>query len=189
MFTTDRLLLRGFKDKDLDDLLAMRNDPRVQRGATLEPIVPSPEAYKETLKGLAERSTIWFTVVLKESGEFMGQCSIKVTEPQKNRDALFAISLMPMFWGNGYGTEATTFTVGYAFKALGIQRVSLTVLEGNAGALSLYKKVGFKVEGRKRRANWVEGNWEDSISMGVLDEEWAAIHRKSETSKVDFCVC
>jgi len=35
---------------------------------------------------------------------------------------------------------------------------------------------GFKEEGRKRRANWVDGHWEDSFSMGVLDEEWAEMY-------------
>ncbi|KAH7927679.1 acyl-CoA N-acyltransferase [Leucogyrophana mollusca] len=182
MFTTDRLILREFKDGDLDSLLALRNEPSVQRGVTSQPTVPRPTKYKEFLKELAENSTIWFTIILKETGGFVGQCSIKATEPQKNRDAVFGISMFPEFWGKGYGTEATRFTVDYAFKALGVQRVSLTVLEGNPGAIAVYKKVGFQIEGRKRRANWVEGKWEDLLSMGVLDQEWAALYSKGTPS-------
>lgn len=173
MFTTERLVLRGFKDSDLDDLLALRNDAGVMRGVSTDPIIPRPTKYKEFLKTLAENSTIWFTIVLKETGEFMGQCSIKWTEPVKNRDGLLGISMFPKFWGKGYGTEATTFIVDHAFRGLGVQRVSLTVLEGNEAAIAVYKKIGFKEEGRKRRGNWIDGHWEDSLSMGVLDEEWA----------------
>ncbi|KAG1743328.1 acyl-CoA N-acyltransferase [Suillus paluster] len=106
----------------------------------------------------------------------MGQCSIKVTEPVKNRDGLFGIGMLPKFWGKGYGTEATKFIVDHAFRVLGVQRVSLNVLEGNEAAIAVYKKckaIGFKEEGRKRRANWHDGHWEDGLSMGVLDEEWA----------------
>ncbi|KAG1822496.1 acyl-CoA N-acyltransferase [Suillus subaureus] len=149
MFTTERLVLRGFEDNDLDDLLALRNDARVMRGVTAEPIAPRPTKYKESLKTLAENSTIWFTIVHRETGQFMGQCSIKVAEPVKNRDGLFGISMLPKFWGKGYGTEATRFTVDQAFRALGVQRVSLSVLEGNEAAIAVYKKIGFKEEGRK----------------------------------------
>lgn len=28
-------------------------------------------------------------------------------------------------------------------------------------------------EGRKRKANWVDGKWEDIIFMAILEEEWA----------------
>ncbi|KIJ62716.1 hypothetical protein HYDPIDRAFT_114406 [Hydnomerulius pinastri MD-312] len=175
MFTSDRLIYRGFENDDVEHIYAMRNDYRVQRFITGEPIVPRPTKFKEFLKNQAEGSTIWFSVILKETGEFVGQCSIKVSEP-KNRDGLFGISMYPKFFGKGYGTEASKFTVGYAFKALGIQRVSLTVLEGNAAALAVYKKLGFKEEGRKRRSNWTEGHWEDLFYMGVLEEEWTALH-------------
>ncbi|KAG0700461.1 acyl-CoA N-acyltransferase [Suillus ampliporus] len=143
------------------------------RGLIAEPITPQPTKYKEFLKTIAENSTIWFTIVLKETGEYMGQCSINVIEPVKNRDGLFGISILPKFWGKGYGTEATRFTVDQAFRALGVQRVSLNVVEGNEAAIAVYKKIGFKEEGRKRRANWFDGHWEDVLSMGVLDEEWA----------------
>lgn len=178
MFTTERLILRGFDDDDLYYLLRLRNNARVVRGVTAEPVVPQPTKYKEYLKTLAESSTIWFTIFQKETGQFMGQCSIKMAEPVKNRDGSFGISMLPEFWGKGYGTEATWFTVDHAFKALGVQRVSLDVLEGNEAAIKLYKKIGFKEEGRKRRANWVDGHWEDALSMGVLDDEWAEMYWK-----------
>ncbi|KAG1749191.1 acyl-CoA N-acyltransferase [Suillus lakei] len=149
------------------------------RWGTAEPIVPGPTKYKEIIKIFAENSTIWFTIVHKETGQFMGQCCVKVAEPVKNRDGVFVISMLPKFWGKGYGTEATRFTIDHAFRALGIQRVSLNVLEGNEAAIAIYKKIGFKEEGRKRRANWVDGHWEDGLSMGVLDEEWAEMHWKN----------
>lgn len=118
MHATERLVLRGFEDSDLDDLLALRNDARVMRGATADPIIPRTTKYKEFLKTLAENSTIWFTIVLKGTGEFMGQCSIKWIEPIKHRDGALGISIRPKFWGKGYGTEATMFIVDHAFRVL-----------------------------------------------------------------------
>lgn len=140
MFSSDRLLFRGFQDDDVEHLYSIRNDFRVQRFISAEPVVPRPMKYKEFLKGQAEDSTIWFAIILKDTREFVGQCSMKVSEP-KNRDATFGISMYRKFWGNGYGTEASKFMIGYAFNALGIQRVSLMVLEGNAAAIAVYKKL------------------------------------------------
>ena len=140
MFSSERLLFRGFQDDDVEHLYAMRNDARAQRFVTMEPNIPHPTKYKEFLKAQAEGSTIWFSIILKDTGEFVGQCSIKVSEP-KNRDGTFGISIYSKFWGNGYGTEASKSIIGHAFEALGIQRVSLTVLEGNAAAIAVYKKL------------------------------------------------
>ncbi|KIJ15504.1 hypothetical protein PAXINDRAFT_76958 [Paxillus involutus ATCC 200175] len=181
MFTTERLHLWGFNDSNLDDLFALHNDAQVQRAETFGPVVPRPPKYKDFLKSLAEDSALWFTVRLRGSGDFVGHCNIRIHEP-KNRDGEFSISLSPRFWGKGYGTEATRFTVGYAFSALGLQRLSLSVLEGNAAARGLCSKIGFREEGRKRRGNWAEGHWEDIIAMGILDEEWIAQQNKTSTS-------
>jgi RimJ/RimL family protein N-acetyltransferase len=141
MFTTEHLILRGFEDNDLIQLLNLRNNARVMRWVTAEPIAPQPTKYKEFLKTLAESSTIWFTILEKKNWHFVGQCSIKVAEPVKNRDGLFGISMLPEFWGKGYGMEATWFTVDHAFKSLGVQRVSLDILEGNEVGIELYKKM------------------------------------------------
>lgn len=140
MFTTNRLLLRGFRDSDLGDLLALRNDADVQRGKTFGPVVPRPTKYKEFLRSLAEDSALWFTIEMQGTGEFVGHCMVRIHE-YKNRDGEFSISLFPRFWGKGYGTEAAMFTVGYAFRALGLQRLSLSVLDGNIAAQRLYTKM------------------------------------------------
>jgi len=62
------------------------------------------------------------------------------TPEYKNRDGEFSLSMSLRFWGNGYETEAAMFTVGYAFRALGLQRMSLSVLDGTA-ARELYVKM------------------------------------------------
>ena len=33
---------------------------------------------------------------------------------------------------------------------------------------------GFVEEGRKRKAIWIGGKWEDLVEFGMLDEEWLA---------------
>lgn len=31
---------------------------------------------------------------------------------------------------------------------------------------------GFVHEGRVRKANWIDGKWEDTVMMAILDEDW-----------------
>ena len=55
-----------------------------------------------------------------------------------------------------------------AARAFGLQRVDLTVREDNSGAIELYEKVGFEIEGRQRDAVHVDGAHENSICMALL---------------------
>ncbi|KAI9566654.1 hypothetical protein HD554DRAFT_2025242, partial [Boletus coccyginus] len=66
-------------------------------------------------------------------------------------------------------------------RPLGLQRMSLSVLDGNAVARELYAKIGIQEEARKQRGNWAEGRWEAIVYMGILEEEWTAMH--NATSK------
>jgi RimJ/RimL family protein N-acetyltransferase len=70
--------------------------------------------------------------------------------------------------GRGYGTEAIRAVLDHAFEAKGLHRVSLDVFSFNPGAQRAYEKCGFLVEGRQRHTlNW-DGEWVDSILMGIL---------------------
>lgn len=55
--------------------------------------------------------------------------------------------------------------------------------------LPLARDIGFQFyssdfveDGRKREANWLEGAWQDSICMGILEDDWLQDKRVSESS-------
>jgi RimJ/RimL family protein N-acetyltransferase len=54
---------------------------------------------------------------------------------------------------------------------MNLQRIGLAVYETNPRALRAYENVGFKEEGRRRRAHFVGGRHIDVIVMGLLAEE------------------
>jgi len=60
----------------------------------------------------------------------------------------------------------------YAFKKLKLHRVGLDVYAYNPRAISVYKKLGFKSEGRGREYLFQNGRWHDEIWMSILDREW-----------------
>ncbi|KAG5638173.1 hypothetical protein H0H81_001470 [Sphagnurus paluster] len=172
MFTTERLLLRAYTAADLVTILRIANNPLVQRTLISEHVVPRSERFAAKLEEIANGALLYVVLeAIDRDGEVIGAASLTVAST-KNWDIELGIGLLPDVWNKGYGAEATRFLVDYAFKDLGVHRVSLGVLENNKGAIEMYKKIGFVEEGRRRKANWLDGVWHDSIYMGILDEDW-----------------
>ena len=74
--------------------------------------------------------------------------------------------------GKGYGTETTHLMLDYAFTALGLHNVALTVAEWNIAGQRAYAKAGFQEFGR-RRACWpMAGRWWDEVHMDALASEF-----------------
>jgi RimJ/RimL family protein N-acetyltransferase len=80
----------------------------------------------------------------------------------------------PEYRGKGYGSDAMRVTVGYAFRELGLYRVSLSVFSYNQRAIRVYEKVGFAYEGAMRAALYRDGQRHDMLLMGILRPDWEA---------------
>lgn len=74
--------------------------------------------------------------------------------------------------GKGYGTETTRLMLDYAFVALGLRNVGLTVAEWNIAGQRAYAKAGFKEYGRRRQCWLMGGRWWDEIAMDCLAAEF-----------------
>ncbi len=75
--------------------------------------------------------------------------------------------------GKGYGTEATSLVLNFAFNGLGFQSVYLRVLEFNQAGIHAYEKAGFREAGRLRRNWFVGGQFWDLVYMDCLAGEFA----------------
>ena len=74
--------------------------------------------------------------------------------------------------GQGYGFEAMTLMLHFAFGELNLHRVGLDVIETNAAAIRLYERAGFHREGRIAEAVWRDGARCDVLLMGILARDW-----------------
>lgn len=96
-------------------------------------------------------------------------------------DAFLGIGLGErQYWGQGYGSDALEILLRYAFRELGLRRVSLTVFEYNPRAIHTYEKAGFQNEGRLRQWLNRDGRRWDLLVMGILRQEWEARHLSAE---------
>jgi hypothetical protein len=74
--------------------------------------------------------------------------------------------------GLGIGSISLWRLMEYVFDKMNFHKMYTSVLENNSDALNLYKKFGFKEEGRLRKHIFKEGKYIDVILIGILKEEW-----------------
>ncbi len=72
----------------------------------------------------------------------------------------------------GYGREAVKLMLDYGFKYLGMERITANTLEINKGAQKVMERLGFTLEGRERKAIYLNGNKYDRLCYGILKEEY-----------------
>jgi RimJ/RimL family protein N-acetyltransferase len=88
-----------------------------------------------------------------------------------HRSAEFAIVLDRSTWGKGIGIRATRAMVDFGFDELNLHRIELQVLADNDRAIAVYHKVGFREEGRLRRAVFKCARFHDVLVMAVMSDE------------------
>ena len=89
------------------------------------------------------------------------------------------IMMHSRFKGKGYGFEGMTLVLNFAFNNLDLNRIYLEVVEWNKAAIGLYKKVGFKEEGRHRKAYFSNDQIFDKLSFGLLKNGFKYLVRKN----------
>lgn len=79
------------------------------------------------------------------------------------------IVIHPGFEGKGVGVVLMDRLVQWSKETEGVEKIELLVRSSNARAISLYKKFGFKEEGRLvNRIKISDGNYLDDVSMGLM---------------------
>lgn len=70
--------------------------------------------------------------------------------------------------GHGAGSEAVSLAADFAFRDLNLVRLYLHVFADNEPAIRAYTKAGLEVEGKLRRAAFIDGSWRDVLVMARL---------------------
>jgi RimJ/RimL family protein N-acetyltransferase len=76
------------------------------------------------------------------------------------------------YWGRGYGQEACTLLLKYAFEKLNMNKVFLGAYAVHESAIKAYQKAGFKVEGRIKDIFYFDGRYVDKIMMGISKDDF-----------------
>ena len=93
-------------------------------------------------------------------------------DPERPGILYLGMTIDAEYRGQGVGTAMMRDAIAWARAQTGVHKIELEVWPHNAPGLALYRKVGFEVEGRRRR-HYRRRNGElwDAILMGLVIDE------------------
>lgn len=166
---TERLVVRRFAAGDVAAFAAYRSDPEVARYQAWDAPVPEAAA-RRLVAGFAaaeEGTSGWFQYAVECDGVLIGDVGICLDGNRLQAEVGFTIARAHQ--GNGYATEAVRCVLDRVFAA-GVRRVSAECDARNTASARLLERLGFGLEGHRRRHTWLKGEWTDDFLYGLLAE-------------------
>ncbi|MGG6310437.1 N-acetyltransferase family protein [Paenibacillus macerans] len=123
------------------------------------------EAHRERIRSIvgSPNSTIFLA---EDRGEAAGYLAVFGGSANKTKHVGYiVIGIIEAYTGKGIGTSL--FQAAEKWRAdAGLTRFELTVMVPNEPAVALYTKMGFEIEGVKKRSIRMEGRYIDEYYMG-----------------------
>lgn len=143
---TERLILREMTQDDYGDLCEILQDKETMYAyehafsadETQEWLEKQISRYKNDGFGL-------WAVILKTSGEFVGQCGITRQDIEGDTVPEIGYLLKRKHWHNGYASEAAKACKNYAFDTLGFNKVYSIIRDNNYASQKIAERNGMTV--------------------------------------------
>lgn len=165
---------------DLDDLSLFDRSLRVP--LNLESLEKS---WADIFASANQNNGYWFAIQEKKKN-LAGVIGIESVN-FINRDGVVPMYIENRFRKRGIGTRALALLLDIAFLQLGLNRLTSYYRADNHASRALTERVGFREEGRMRRAWFADGRYIDMIVIGMLGEEWMQ-RRKTLAEELDDTV-
>jgi ribosomal-protein-alanine N-acetyltransferase len=171
--------LRAREMDDLERNYRWMNDREVTRHLSMR--YPISMAAEETWmregasQPLSFGTGVFFAIETKD-GEHIGNVNFHETSAEQRKARLGIVIGETSYWSKGYGTDAMLTFLRFAFDEMNLHRIDLTVDVDNPRAIACYRKCGFVEEVRMRQVRYVRGAYGDQLVMGVLRDEFCALH-------------
>ncbi|HSE42265.1 MAG TPA: GNAT family N-acetyltransferase [Acidobacteriota bacterium] len=140
---TDRLLLRSFRDSDINEYAEMCGDTEVMRYLSNGQPMNRENAWRHMAMIIGHwhfRGFGLWAAELKETGELAGR--IGCWQPEGWPGLEVGWTLKQKFWGKGLAFEGAKASLCYAFETLNADRVISIIHPENIRSIKLAKRLG-----------------------------------------------
>ena len=176
MLIGEKVVLRAITREDLDRLCQFQNDVEVEIAGGGDP--PAPHAIDRIRAGferdLDRPAKEVMNFAIEADGLCIGQCGLFHVDETARTVELGIIIGDKAYWGRGYGRDAVSLLLSYAFRYRNFRKVFLRTNGRNERAIRAYKACGFVEEGRLREQVYSDGRYDDQVFMGILRSDWEA---------------
>lgn len=180
MLQGKKVMLRAITRQDLERLHQFNNDLEVEIAGGGEPPMPQSLArlQAEFDGKVSQGGRDGTEFAIEADNKFIGHCALFQFDNVGRTCALGITIGDKDYWGRGYGRDAISVLLDYAFRVHNVRRVFLAVNGNNERAMRAYRACGFVEEGRLRAQMWNDGAYVDLVYMGIFKEEREILEEK-----------
>lgn len=147
MIETPRLILRLWRDEDLEPFGAMSADPEVMTWLGGVLTAESVRAYKDRAdKTFAELGMCRLVIERRDDGAFLGACGLMPGHEQAPISPFIDIGwrLARHAWGGGYASEAAAAVLQDGFTRLGLPEITAITARTNIRSRAVMERIGMR---------------------------------------------
>jgi RimJ/RimL family protein N-acetyltransferase len=142
--STERLIMRSWRESDLPSWAAMNADPEVRRyvGPLLTP--GQAEAWVLNFQDDLDRRGFGFWALeVRASGDFIGFTGLDIVEEEMPVTGVeIGWRLARSAWGHGYATEAARAALEYGFGILTLPEIVAITMAANLRSQAVMERIG-----------------------------------------------
>jgi RimJ/RimL family protein N-acetyltransferase len=142
--STERLIMRSWRESDLAPWAAMNADPEVRQYLGRLLTFEQASAWVLNFQDDLDRHGFGFWALeVRASGEFIGFTGLQtVDEEMPFTGVELGWRLARPAWGHGYATEAALAAAGYGFAVMGLPEIVAVTTAGNLRSQAVMRRIG-----------------------------------------------
>jgi RimJ/RimL family protein N-acetyltransferase len=151
---TERLVMRGFGERDLDELAAINADPEVTKWVGDENGLSREDTWRRMAYWIGHwelRGYGQWALIERDSGRLVGRTGLLQPENWPGLEVGWLVGRE--HWGRGFATEAGRSSIDWARDTLGADHIVSLIEDANERSARVAQKLGMELEGRTRIVN------------------------------------
>lgn len=172
--TTQRLILRGVRMSDAQDIFDYSQDEEVARHVlwNAHRSLGETKAYiRYLLRQYRSGHPSSFVITLRDTGKVIGTIGFMWINGD-NASGEVGYSLSRAHWNKGYMTEALGAIIGFGFNTLNLNRIEAQHETDNPASGRVMSHVGMRKEGTLRSRLYNKGKYVDVDLYAILRKDW-----------------
>lgn len=168
---TNRLLLRPFKERDLEDVYDIYRDEATCQFLLHDPWTQTTKQTEFRKKFSDKSSEFHFACELE--GKVIGDIAVWYTGMKDTVEVGFVFN--KHYSGKGFATEALTHIIRYFFITKKVHRIQANLDARNLASAKLCQRVGMRQEAHFIQDFWSKNEWTDSFTYGMLLADFKSV--------------
>jgi RimJ/RimL family protein N-acetyltransferase len=172
---SNRLKLEEVTWDDMENIHKLHSFPEVDEfncTGIPENMEETRELFRSSIEApkTADRKVYEWTIVRKDSGEFIGLAGITLSRDKFRLGEIY-YKLLPSQWKQGFATEVAKALIKAGFEYFHLHKVEAGVATENIRSIRVLEKAGMTREGLRRKILPIRGEWKDNYHYAIVENQ------------------